>query len=545
MLDLLLRGGQVVDGSGAPARRAEVAVRGDRIEAVGEMEGADARHIWDVTGLTIAPGFIDPHSHADLILVQRPEVVAKLLAGRITQGITTAVIGNCGMGAAPVPPASEPFLRGLNGWMTPSDVPWTWEDLPGYLEELETRDLPLNVGALQAHGPVRLAVMGAGRGRADAGSRSRMRRRVSEAMDGGALGLSCGLIYPPGMYADTDELVELGRTVAEYDGIFTCHLRGSSELLLPAVEELIQVGSEAGCRVHHSHNEAVGREHWGKVEAVLAREDRARQQGVRLTHDLFPYHAAATIMAALFPPSALEGGVSSLLSRLRDPAQREALRRQVEETVPTWPPWEVDGWSHNLVRAVGWDSIRIASAAGCGEDVGRTLSELAEARGRAPFDALSDLMLEHDGNVGQLVFGITGEEGDPGPMETLLSHEAGALCTDAEDLGRGQPHPAAYGAFPRVLGTWVRERGVLSLPEAIRRMTGLPAEIFGLAERGLVQPGWKADLTVFDPETVADRATYEAPRRPPQGIPYVVINGVPVVEEGRYRPAAAGEVLRR
>lgn len=551
MLDLLLTGGEVHDGAGGDPVRADVGIRDGRFVNLAEGAHEPARRTLDVTGLAVAPGFIDPHSHADLVLMLEETAAAALLAPRLRQGITTVLVGNCGMGAAPVGPATEPLLRALNGWMTPAEVPWPWTDLGSYLDMLERRRLPLHVGALQPHGPLRLEACGAGPGALPPEAAARMRRRVREAMEAGAFGLSAGLIYPPGLYAATAELIDLAREAARVDGVFACHLRGSSELLLPATDELLEVGRAAGCRVHHSHSEAVGREHWWKIDAVLEREERARRSGLRVGHDLFPYHAAATTMAALFPPRALVGGIEALLARLRSAPERPALRRAIEETSPAWPPWTPDGWPHNLVRAVGWESIRIASLppqasdAEVAEAVGRDLARFAAGRGAHPFDALADLMVAHGGEVGQLLFGITGEEGNDEPMRRLLADPHGAICTDAEDLGRGLPHPAAHGAFPRVLGYWVRERRALSLAEAIRRMTSLPAEQFGIAARGRIVPGFHADCVVLDPGEVADRATYAAPRTSPAGIRHVLVGGSLAIEDGRPAGGSSGRVLRR
>jgi len=277
VLDLIVRGGEVHDGTGAPPRRLDVGIRGGTIAAMGHLDAHSAARVLDVDGLAVAPGFIDPHSHADLVLMQQPRRAAQLLRGRIAQGITTTLVGNCGMGVAPRCAQTESVLRGINSWMTPEDVPWPWDDLDGFLGELESRPLPLNVGALQAHGPLRIHAMGAGPGRADAQALAGMRRQIRRAMEAGAFGVSAGLIYPPGMYAPTEELLELAREVQIHDGTFTFHVRGSSELLLASVDEIIAIGRGSGCHVHHSHSEAVGREHWTKIEEVLQREDDARR----------------------------------------------------------------------------------------------------------------------------------------------------------------------------------------------------------------------------------------------------------------------------
>jgi N-acyl-D-amino-acid deacylase len=317
-------------------------------------------------------------------------------------------------------------------------------------------------------------------------------------------------------------------------------------MLLPAVEELIQVGRESGARLQHSHNEAVGRDHWPKIERVLEIEEAARRSGARLAYDMFPYTAAATMMLAIYPPWALDGGVGSLLARLADPAARSRIGRAIDIFIPSWPPWTPDGWPHNLVRAVGWDLITIGSV---GSDANRrlegmSLAELGRARGRSPFDAISDLMLEERGMVSQIIHGVSGDEAHQEGIETLLTQPDACVCTDANDFGKGNPHPASWGAFPRVLGRYVRERNLLTLEQAIHKMTGHPARLLGLTDRGILRPGAQADLVVLDPATVGSEATYGEPRRAPTGIRAVMVNGSAV-----FGPEAAetprGRVIRR
>ncbi len=527
-LDVRIRDALVVDGTGAPARRGDLGIRNGRfVPARGE-----ALREWDADGLVAAPGFVDVHSHGDLVLASGP---TPLLAGRLAQGITTEVVGNCGLGAAPLFGEARDLAPAVHAWMTPAGTEWRWRSLADWFARVETRGTPMNVAALVPHGLLRLGAMGLRPGEPDAGERAAMAGALEQALEEGALGLSCGLIYPPGMFSATDELIDLARRLG--DRVFTAHVRGSSETLLPAVEELIRIGRAADVRVHHSHAEAVGRDHWRNLAAFLERERAARSEGVRISADMFPYPVAATMMYAIYPPWALEGGPDALLARLRDPATRARIGRDVRERVPEWPPWTEGGWPHNLVSAVGWDGIRVASVgSGRPGTVGRSLAEL----GPDPFEAISDLMLEEDGAVGQFVMDVSGEDG----LRRLAADPDVAFITDANDYGKGAPHPAACGAFPRVLRRYVRETGLLPLEEAIRRMTSLPAAIAGLPDRGRIAGGLPADLVLFDPERIADRATLEAPRQRATGVRATFVNGEPVTIDGRFTGSLPGRALR-
>jgi N-acyl-D-amino-acid deacylase len=545
--DLLIRHAKVVDGTGQPAFRADVAVSADRIAALGDLSQAAARDTINADGLTLAPGFIDPHSHADLILPLAPARQAELMRGKLAQGVTTTIIGNCGLGCAPLDGGeAEATLRAVNAWMTPEPVAWRWRTLGEYLDRLASNGLALNVAALAPHGPVRISAMGLTKGQPSRAQMKKMRALVEQAMKDGALGLSTGLIYPPGMYSDPAELQSLARVVADYGGVYTSHIRGSSETLVPAVRELLEVGRATGVRVHHSHNEAVGREHWPKVERVLEMEERAAREGVRVSFDMFPYTAAATMMIALYPPWSLDGGVDALLARLQDAKTRERIRRDVERRRPTWPPWREGGWPHNLVRATGWESIHVGYVESRRHKryEGRSLAALAELTGKPPFDAISDLLVEERGQVSMLIFEVTGGRDSRELLAKYARHPLGAFSTDAEDYGRGLPHPAAYGAFARILARFVREDAVLTLAEAVRKMTSYPAQIFGLDGRGVIRPGAFADLVLFDARRVADRADYAAPRRPAVGVRAVIVNGQVAYERGQWRGRSCGKIIR-
>ena len=497
----------------------------------------------------IAPGFIDLHSHSDLCFTLPLRDQARLLEGRVRQGITTELLGNCGIGCVPLAPATRPDVERICGFITPDGVPWSWGSFASYLTHLENAGVLINVASLVAHGPLRLLAMGARGGRPDAQQQRTLDRLTREAIEEGAYGVSFGLIYPPGEFADTDELVSVSKAAAAGSGFAAFHQRGSSaDTLMQAVGELVEVGRRSGAPVHHSHVETVGRRAWPGAPEVLAAEEAASRGGVEISADVIPYTAVCTTMLALYPPWSLDGGVEAFLERLRDPAARARMKREIAETSPVWPPWEGDGrFTMNIARECGWDHIRLAHVNGARnkECEHLTIAAIGRRRGRDPFDALSDLLLEESGIATQLIFGISGDEETDDPLRPLLSSPRLAIVSDAWEIGKGFPHPGAYGAFPRVLGHYVRERRLLGLEEAVRKMTSLPADRLGLTDRGRVEAGRKADLLVFDPLTIADRSTFTDPRRSAAGIDEVLVNGRRLVAGREFRPQAAGKVLRR
>jgi N-acyl-D-aspartate/D-glutamate deacylase len=542
---LVITNAAVLDGTGQNAYPADVAINGDRIVALGQPQTLPARTTINAAHLTLMPGLIDPHSHADLILPLAPVRQAELMRCKLAQGITTTIIGNCGLGCAPLGNAdAEHILRAVNAWMTPEAVEWKWRTVGEYLEQLQSNGLSLNIATLAPHGPVRISAMGLTKGRPSQSQLRTMRKLTAQALNDGALGLSTGLIYPPGMYSDFDELRSLAEVVHAHGGIYTSHIRGSSETLIPAVKELLNIGLTTGVRVHHSHNEAVGRAHWPKIERVLRMEEEAIKSGVRVSFDMFPYTAAATMMIAIFPPWALAGGVEMLLERLQDKHMRARIRHDIAERKSSCAP---NGWPHNLVRATGWDAIRIGSVASRKNKryENRSLLELAKLTGKEPFEAISDLLLEERGQVSMLIFEVTGEQASRELLSKYAQHPLSAFCTDAEDYGRGLPHPAAYGAFARILARFVSEDKSLTLAEAVRKMTSYPAQIFGLQDRGVIRPGAFADLVLFAPTQIKDHASYARPRHLASGIKAVFVNGSIAFADGEWNNAPHGVVIKR
>lgn len=526
MLELLIRNGRVLDGTGSPWRRADVGVADGRIVAVRPYLDRPAARTIDAADRIVAPGFIDLHSHSDLLLLADPRSSAK-----IRQGVTTEVFGVDGLCPAPVRPeavaARRRYLGALEG---NPDAEWTWSGLDDYLDTLEAQRPSPNLVGLVAHGAVRDWVMGLEQRPATSAEIDQMCGLVAEALAAGAPGLSTGLIYIPCAYADQAELRALCRTVGRHGGFIDPHIRNEGDGLLDSLDEMIGLCRDTGAALHVSHLKVIGRDNWPHVEQVFGKIETARREGLDITFDQYPYVAGCTIMSALLPAWAHDGGPDALLRRLADPMHRDRMRREIADGVPGW---------ENLARACGWEGIVIASV---GSETnraweGRTLAALAEARAVAPADALFDLLLDEDLQVGMIDF-----YGSEDVTRQILAHPLQTVCTDGI-LG-GKPHPRLHGTFPRILGRYVREEGVLSLPEAVRKMTGAAASRLGWQDRGLVREGSAADLVVFDPERVIDRATYDAPTLDPVGITWVVVNGQVALADGQETGVGSGRALR-
>jgi N-acyl-D-amino-acid deacylase len=544
MYSLLIKNGKIIDGTGNPWLYADVAIQGETIVRIGQIKGDPSGKTIDAKNLVICPGFIDQHSHADLIFASEDQY--RYLEGRIRQGITTEILGNCGISVTPVTHYSKGLMKAVTGWMAPRGNPWNWQTVADYLSLLEEKGVPVNVGTLTGHGAVRAVAMGFRSGRPTQDELELMKRNLSETLEQGSFGMSLGLIYAPGMYADTKEIIELAKVVRKYNGIVTSHVRGSSETNLFAEKELIKIGEGSASRVHRSHNEALGREHWDKIEKSLQMEEEARDRGIDIAYDMFPYTAAMTMMIAIYPPWALEGGFEGLMERLKHPETRKQIEGDIEEMVPGWPTWKEGSWPHNLVKATGWENIYIGYIPGEKNKKyeGLNLRELGKRLGKSPYDAISDLLVEERGAISQLIFGVSGDRETDGPLRQLISHRLGGFATDAIDIGEGRPHPAAYGTYPRILGKYVREEKLLSFEEAVRKMTSFPASRLNLKGRGLVREGYFADLVIFDEARITDKATYENPRQFPEGVEYVIVNGQILFGRGRLHPIKAGKVLR-
>ncbi|MBI4609894.1 MAG: D-aminoacylase [Candidatus Rokubacteria bacterium] len=529
MFDLKLEGAFVVDGTGTPGFRADVGVRDETIAAVGDLSREPAGLTLRAHGLTLAPGFIDMHSHSDWRLWANRRAESK-----IRQGVTTEVVGNCGFSPAPVNPAFAEDLKGFALYL-PAGMDFAWSSVGEYLDRFGRDGCAVNVIQLVGHGTLRIAAMGFARRPPTDGELTAMKRLVGESMEGGAWGLSTGLIYAPGCFAETGEIVELARVAGQHRGVYASHIRGEGSSLLNAIAEAIRIGREGELPVEVSHLKAAGRLHWGKVAQAIALIDAARAEGLDVTADVYPYTASSTTLRTLLPDWALEGGVDAMLKRLADPTTRARIAAEIERG---------GGGREDFAVNVGWDGIMIAYAPSRRDAEGKRLSEIAEARKVPPPEVALELIEAERGKASMILFQL-----DEADVRRVLAHphvmigSDGSALAPSGDLAQGKPHPRSYGTFPRVLGRYAREERLLTLEQAVYKMTGLPAKKLGLADRGLIRVGAKADLVAFDHRSVSDRASYEAPHQYPAGIEHVVVNGRIVVKGGEHTGSLPGRVL--
>lgn len=523
MYDILIKNGKIYDGTGAPWFYADVAIKDGRIAALGPLENASTRRVIDAAGMAVSPGFIDIHSHSDSVFLINP-----LADSKVKQGVTLEVAGNCGASLAPLTAKSR--SRAAAAFAEEGIEP-TWTTMGEYFDAIEKNGTSVNFACLVGHGTVRAGVMGYDHRPPTDDELQEMKALVASAMDDGAIGMSSGLIYPPSSYADTQELIELCKVVAEKRGIYFTHMRNENVRLLESVDEAIRVGREAGVPVQISHHKASGRGAWGLVKQSLKMIDEARKNGVDVTADQYPYIASSTSLTSIIPGWAHEGGRDALIARLTDPQTRAKLKAEVSKNM-------AGEWEKLVVSKVASEKNK--------QYEGMHVAAIAAARGQDPCDAAFDLLIEENGEVGQIRFGMCEED-----VKTVMKHPLVMVGSDGSSLasygtlGRGKPHPRNYGTFARVLGKYVRDEGVITLEEALRKMTSLPAWRLGLWDRGILRPGMWADVTVFDPATVKDTSDFGDQHKYAAGIPYVLVNGQVVVDNGEHTGITPGKVLRR
>lgn len=526
-MNVIFRGCDVIDGTGAARFRTDVAVSGRRIAALGDtVHELSADRVVDASGLVVAPGFIDMHAHSDLAVLTDARHEAKT-----AQGVTLEVLGQDGLSYAPVDDGALAQLRTqLAGWNgDPPGFDWDWRTVGGYLDRID-QGSAVNAAYLVPHGTLRMMCVGNENRPATASELDAMRTLLAASLGQGAVGMSSGLTYAPGMYADTAELVELCRVVAAYGGYHSAHHRSYGAGALAAYEEMIEVAEASGCPVHLTHATMNFPVNAGRAPRLLDLIDEAAARGVDVTLDSYPYLPGATTLAALLPSWAAEGGPDALVGRLQDPEARVRIAADLEQI-------GADG-CHGV--PIDWEAIGISGTrqARNGAYVGLSVAEAARRTGQAPAEFAFDLLL--DDRLGTTCLMHVGHEEN---VRAIMRHPAHLVGSDGLLVG-DRPHPRGWGTFPRYLGRYVREEGLLTLEDCVAKMTGRAARRLGLADRGRVAPGLAADLVVFDPAAVADRATFEEPRLAPTGIPYVLVNGEFVIDEGVRTGASPGRAIR-
>jgi N-acyl-D-amino-acid deacylase len=526
MYNYIIRNAKILDGSGNPWRIGDVAISGDKIAKVGDLSKEKAITEIDATGLYLSPGFIDIHTHSESILFQDGRAHAHLL-----QGVTTNVLGQCGS-------SPYPFTSLRKDSSDKSNLEVTWETTGDFLNQMKDKKISVNVVPVVGQGAIRQCVMGFNPDKPNQEQLDEMKKLLIEAMDSGCFGVSTGLIYTPSAYADTDEIIELTKVISDYDGLYFSHIRGENDYVLDAINEALRVGEEADVPVQISHLKAMGRHMWGKSVEILQTIDNARNRNIDVTFDQYPYKASATGLAAILPPWAHEGGAYKMRERLADPKLREKMKHEMINGSGNWI---------SFYKGVEFDNILITDTLSDKSIVGKTIAQIAKERNdEDEFKTCFDILQTYEGRVSIVYFTISDED-----IERIMKHPLMMVGSDSSarpidgPLTSGLPHPRTFGSFITVLATYVRDKGVITLEEAIRKMTAAPAYRLGLWDRGLILPGNKGDLVLFDLSKIGTKSDYTNPVQFPTGIKKVFVNGILSVDDGEHTGAAAGYLLRK
>jgi N-acyl-D-amino-acid deacylase len=527
--DVIIKSGTIYDGTGAEPRRVDLAIRGDRIAGVGDFEKAKAKTVIDAKGLAVAPGFINMLSWSTESLIQDGRSQSE-----IRQGVTTEIMGE-GDSMGPVNDrVREDMLR------QQSDIKYDikWNTLAEYLKYLENRGISCNVASFIGATTIRANVIGFEDKKPTPEQLDQMRELVRKEMEAGALGIGTSLIYPPAFYAKTEELIELCKVAAKFQGKYISHMRSEGNRLLEALDELIRISREAGIPAEVYHIKAAGQPNWGKIDDLLSRIEAAQKEGLKITADMYTYTAGGTGLDACLPPWTEDGGYPALFKRLRDPATREKIKAQVQ--TPS------DDWENMYLAAGGPEHILLGQfkSKTLKPLTGKTLAEVAKMRGKEPIDTAMDLIAEDESRIGTIYFMISEENIKKELAKPWISFGSDEASQAPEGVFlKSNPHPRAYGNFARVLGKYVRDEKVLPMSDAIHRLSGLPATNLGLDHRGFLKEGMFADVVVFDPATIADHATFEKPHQYATGVKHVFVNGVQVIKDGEHTGAKPGRAL--
>lgn len=528
--DLLIKNGTIVDGSGRPRYRSDIAVKGDRIVRIGNLKSATAQRVIDARGLVVTPGFIDMLGQSESYVLIDPRAMSKVM-----QGVTTEITGE----GESIAPLNDRLIKEQEGFLQRFKLKVDWRTLAEYFQRLERQGSGVNMGTFVGATQVRAYVIGFDDRPPTTAELAEMKQLVAAAMQEGALGLSTSLQYVPARFAKTDEIVELAKVARQYGGIYVTHQRSEANALDESLKEVFAIAKAAQIPVEIWHLKTAYKKNWGRMPEVLSKIGAARAQGLDITADVYPYIAGSTSLSACLPPWALEGGGEQMLARLRNSDLRQRLKKEISTDSKDW---------ENIYRGSGGPSgVLIGSVANreLAALQGKRLAEIAQEQGKDPLDTLFDLILADNGQTGAIYFMMS----EPDLLAAMKSPfvsfctDSGARATDGP-LSGSKSHPRGWGSYPRILGRYVRDQKVLTLENAVQKMTGMPAKRVGLRDRGLLREGMFADLAIFDPATVIDRATFEMPNQYPAGVSYVIVNGQLAVDEGKRTPALAGRPLR-
>lgn len=527
-MNMLIKNGTIVDGTKNERYKADIGIYDNIITEIGNLSEESYDEVIDAQGLIVSPGFIDTHSHSDLFVLVDPRVKPKIM-----QGITTEILGQDGVSMAPLPKKYISTWRkniaGLDGDC--EEINWNYLNTEGYLNEIQRKKPCTNMAYLVPHGNIRMEAMGLDNREPTAEELEKMKEIVKREMQAGAIGISTGLIYIPCAYSKIDELIEICKVCKEYNGVFVIHQRSEADDILESMKEVIKIGRESGVKIHFSHFKVCGKDNWSKLDKMIELMHEAESEGIEISFDQYPYVAGSTMLGVILPPWVHDGGTEKLLERLKDKEVRKRIVHDIENGLPDFD---------NFIQFAGFDNIVVTSVKTekNKDTVGKSLSEIAEMRNKNPYDAAFDLLCEEENSVGMVDFYGTEDH-----VKRLMKLDEMNLCTDGL-LGDGEPHPRVYGAFPRLIGKYVREENNITLEEAIYKMTNKAAKTFRLEKRGLIKNGYYADLVIFDEKTIRDTGTYVNPKQYPKGIEYVLVNGKVAVEKGTYKEVRNGKVIK-
>ena len=539
MLDLIIKNGTIVDGTGNERYKADIGIKDAIICEINENIKDTAHKQIDASGLIVSPGFIDIHGHSDFTLFVNNKGESK-----IRQGITTEVVGNCGFTAAPVVEEhQDELLQLLANTVILDDEQkskWKWKSQRDFLEESASKGLSFNIVPLVGHGTIKVAVMGFDRNKPTKDQMEKMKAMLRNEMENGLFGLSTGLEYEPGLYTDIDELVELCKVLKEYDGVYTTHMKNEGRDVLNCIEEALEIGRQSGASIEISHLKAQYKPNWGKVNEALRMIDEAYEEGVNVGFDVYPYTAFGSGLIDLAPPWTRADGAKKMVELMKDENIRAKIIKDMQSYSDEWEnPMLTEGWDKTV-------KIAMLKTEKNKKYESLTIHEIAKDMGCSPYEAVVRLLVEEEAAVKCVYFAMSEED-----LRTVMKHPRAMFCTDGRavatygELGTGSVHPRYYGTYPRILGKYVREEKIMSLEEAIKKSTMLPAQKFKLKRRGEIKEGYYADITIFDEEEIIDVATFEKPHQYPKGIEYVIVAGQIVIEKGEHTGNLPGRILNR